>query len=100
MISTRRIAAAVGLAAGVAGLAVPSASATDAGVPLVGKPGAMTTLDSLTASGIPAQEKNRVPRVSQQLGAVKHLDELNQLNQLEQLVAPAAPVLGLLPAVH
>jgi hypothetical protein len=100
MISTRRIAAAVGLAAGIAGLAVPSASAADAGAPLVGQLGAMTTLDSLAASGIPAPEKDQVPRVSQQLEAVKHLNELNQLNQLEQLVAPAAPLLGLLPAIH
>lgn len=100
MISTRRIAAAVGLAAGVASLAVPSANAADAGVPLVGKLGATTALDSLATSGIPAPEKDRLPTVSEQLQAVKHLNELNQLSQLEQLVAPAAPVLGLLPAVH
>ncbi|GGS78105.1 MULTISPECIES: hypothetical protein [Streptomyces] len=100
MISTRRIAAAVGLAAGIAGLAAPQASAADTGTPLVGKLGVLTTLDSLAAGDIPAPQRERVPRVSEQLGELKHLRELNQLNQLEQVIAPAAPLLGLVGAVH
>ncbi|MFJ7147363.1 hypothetical protein ACIQVT_04050 [Streptomyces sp. NPDC100445] len=100
MISTRRIAAAVGLAAGIAGLAVPSANAASAGAPLVEKLGALSTLDSLPGAGLPAAEQERVPRVTDQLGALQHLKELNQLNQVEQVLAPAAPVLGLVSAIH
>ncbi|AKN73978.1 MULTISPECIES: hypothetical protein [Streptomyces] len=100
MISTRRIVAAVGLAAGVAGLAVPQAHAADTGAPLVGRLGALSTLDTLTAGDIPAPHRDRVPRVSQQLQELKHLRELNQLNQLEQVLAPAAPVLGLASGIH
>ncbi|SDO75047.1 hypothetical protein SAMN04487981_1138 [Streptomyces sp. cf386] len=78
MISTRRIAAAVGLAVGITGLAAPLANAhpvdtRNAGTPL----NPITTLDSLATTGIPAQHQNRVPRVSQQLG---HLDRINALN--------------------
>ncbi|MEU6595516.1 hypothetical protein ABZ923_41050 [Streptomyces sp. NPDC046881] len=100
MISTRRIAAAVGLAAGIAGLAAPQASAADTGAPLVGRLGALSTLDSLAAGDIPAPHKDRVPRVSEQVGELKHLRELNQLNQLEQVIAPAAPLLGLVQGIH
>ncbi|MEU7423326.1 MULTISPECIES: hypothetical protein [unclassified Streptomyces] len=100
MISTRRIAAAVGLAAGLAGLAVPSAHAAAGGTPLVGKLGAMATLDSLAASDLPAPDRDRVPRVSEQLKSLDHLQELNQLNQVEQVLAPAAPLLGLASAIH
>ncbi|MCS0602604.1 hypothetical protein NX794_15500 [Streptomyces sp. LP11] len=100
MISTRRIAAAVGLAAGIAGLAAPAANAADFDHSLVGKLGAMSTLDSLPGTGIPAPQKDRIPRLSQQLDSVKHLKELNQLNQLEQVLAPVAPVLGLLGGIH
>ncbi|AYN38032.1 hypothetical protein D9753_02670 [Streptomyces dangxiongensis] len=97
MISTRRIAAAVGLAAGIAALAVPSANAADAGTPSVGKFGALTTLDSLAGAGIPASEQDRVPRVTDQLQA---LDDLKELNQVAQVLAPAAPLLGGDSAVH
>ncbi|MBL1084376.1 hypothetical protein JK359_20805 [Streptomyces actinomycinicus] len=100
MISTRRIAAAVGLAAGIAGLAVPSANAAEAGAPLVGKLGAPTMLDTLAVSGIPESQQGRVPRVSEQMQSLEHLKELNQLSQVEQVLAPAAPLLGLVGAVH
>ncbi|MFF8861110.1 MULTISPECIES: hypothetical protein [unclassified Streptomyces] len=98
MISTRRIAAAVALAAGITGLAASSANAAG-GAPLVDKLGAVNTLDSLAVSGIPAQDQAKIPRVSQQLQAFNHLQELNQLNQVEQVLAPAAPVLGLASAI-
>ncbi|MEU3522527.1 hypothetical protein AB0E62_01390 [Streptomyces sp. NPDC038707] len=99
MISTRRIAAAVGLAAGIAGLVAPQADAANSGAPIIGKLGALSALDSLTAGDIPAPHRNRVPKVSDQLQELKHLRELNQLRQLEQVVAPAAPLLGLVNAV-
>ncbi|MEU3416142.1 MULTISPECIES: hypothetical protein [unclassified Streptomyces] len=99
MISTRRIAAAVGLAAGIAGLAAPQAGAATTGAPLIGKFGALSALDSLTAGDIPAPHRDRVPKVSDQVQELRHLRELNQLHQLEQVIAPAAPVLGLVNAV-
>ncbi|POX61595.1 hypothetical protein C3492_19945 [Streptomyces sp. Ru62] len=100
MISTRRIAAAVGLAAGIAGLAVPQANAAGTGAPLVGKLGALSTLDSLAVGDLPAEQRGRVPRPTEQLQELKHLKELNRLNQVEQVLAPAAPVLGLVGAIH
>ncbi|MFH9657267.1 hypothetical protein ACH4NF_02920 [Streptomyces sp. NPDC017248] len=100
MISTRRIVAAVGLAAGIAGLAVPQASAVGSGAPLVGKLGALNTLDSLTTGAVPASHRDQVPRVSGQVQELKHLRELHQLNQVQQVLAPAAPVLGLLGGIH
>jgi hypothetical protein len=96
MISTRRIVAAVGLAAGITGLAAPLAGAAEADAQNVGKPNPISTLDSLTASDIPEQHKHRIPRVSQQLTQLNRLNDLNQLHQATDL---AAPVTGLLPAI-
>ncbi|MFF9086312.1 hypothetical protein ACF1BE_07875 [Streptomyces sp. NPDC014991] len=100
MISTRRIAAAVGLAAGIAGLALPSANAADAGSPLAGKLGALSTPDSLADAGIPAPEQDRGPGVTDQMQGLKHLRDLEQLNRVGQVLAPAAPVLGLVAAIQ
>ncbi|NUP14708.1 MAG: hypothetical protein HOZ81_01080 [Streptomyces sp.] len=81
MISTRRIAAAVGLAAGLTGLAAPLANAHPADTRTAGpRLNPITTLDQLAQTGIPEQHKHRVPRVSQQLGG--------PLNQIKGL-APA-----------
>ncbi|GGX88150.1 hypothetical protein GCM10010358_47770 [Streptomyces minutiscleroticus] len=94
MISTRRIAAAVGLAAGLTVLAVPTASAA---VPAIGGMGpidADDTLNAVTRAGLPAEQQSAVPTVTDQLTG---LQQLNNLNQLEQLVAPVAPVFNLLP---
>ncbi|MEU2541368.1 hypothetical protein [Streptomyces iakyrus] len=68
MISTRRVVAAVGLAAGVTGLAAPMANAADAEAksPL----GPMATLDSLTVSDIPAEHKDEIPWPSSQPAGV------------------------------
>ncbi|WP_030749192.1 hypothetical protein [Streptomyces sp. NRRL S-31] len=98
MISTRRIVAALGLAAGITGLAVPTASA--AGAPDTGQISPMAALDSLTAGDIPAPYRKSVPRVSEQTHALNRLNELNRLGELWQVAAPVAPVTGLLPAVQ
>lgn len=97
MISTRRIVAAVGLAAGVTGLAAPLANAADASAPDNGKINPITMLDSLAAGDIPAEHRAELPRVSDQLHAMNRLNDLNQLHQVTDLVAP---VTGLLPAVQ
>ncbi|GAA3309364.1 hypothetical protein [Streptomyces cinereospinus] len=97
MISTRRIVAAVGLAAAVTGLAAPSAAAAGADSRGAGGFSPMATLDSLTVSDIPEEHKEEFPRPSAQLTQLKRLNDLNQLNQVTGLVAP---VTGLLPAVH
>jgi hypothetical protein len=96
MISTRRIAAVIGLAAGVTGLAAPMASAApeDAGAAPLSP---MATLDSLTVSDIPAEYKAALPRPSAQLA---ELNKLNDLNQLSQVTDLAAPVTQVLPAIQ
>ncbi|WP_316754271.1 hypothetical protein [Streptomyces herbicida] len=97
MISTRRIVAAVGLAAGVTGLAAPLANAADASAPDNGKINSIAMLDSLAVSDIPAEHRGEIPRVSDQLHSMNRLNDLNQLHQVTDLVAP---VTGLLPAVQ
>ncbi|MFJ2608431.1 hypothetical protein ACIQOU_11855 [Streptomyces sp. NPDC091279] len=94
MISTRRMVAAVGLAAGLAGLAAPLASAAEPAADS-GKINPMAMLDSLTTKEIPAQHQANLPKPSQQL---KELNGLNNLQEVGQVLAPAAPVLGLLGA--
>ncbi|WP_369174712.1 hypothetical protein AB5J49_45390 [Streptomyces sp. R28] len=79
MISTRRIVAAVGLAAGITGLTVPMANAADVGAPKAGSLNPIATLDSLAQTGIPEEHRQRVPRVSQHLGHLNHLNGLKQL---------------------
>ncbi|MEW2260199.1 hypothetical protein [Streptomyces sp. NPDC047869] len=99
MISTRRIVAAVGLAAGFAGLAAPMASAADTGAADTGRISPMTALDSLATTGLPADEQGQLPKVSEQLGGLNQIgspDGLGHLSQLTDLVAPAT---GLLPGL-
>ncbi|MGW2485943.1 hypothetical protein ACWCV9_01820 [Streptomyces sp. NPDC001606] len=98
MMSTRRIVAALGLAAGVTGLAAPLAQAASA--PDSGQINPMAVLDSLTVSDIPAQHKAEVPRVSEQVRPLNQLSELNRLSELHQVTDLVAPVTGLLPAVQ
>ncbi|MEU6669586.1 hypothetical protein [Streptomyces sp. NPDC046727] len=100
MISTRRIVAALGVAAGVTGLAAPLAHAAEASAAGAGRLSPMATVDSLTVSHIPAQYRAGVPRVSEQTRAMDQIDDLNRLNELWQVTGPVAPVLGLLPAVR
>ncbi|MHC5904594.1 hypothetical protein ACVNF4_11905 [Streptomyces sp. S6] len=100
MISTRRMLAAAALAAGVAGLAAPMASAADA-VPADGKVNPIALLDDLAVSDIPAEHQDKMPRVSSQVSEVKKLGGIpNELGQLHQLTDLAAPVTGLLPAIE
>ncbi|MEU9733101.1 hypothetical protein [Streptomyces sp. NPDC048002] len=97
MISTRRIAAAVGLAAAVTGLAAPLAGAAESKAPDTGSLSPMSMLDSLAVSDIPEQHEAAVPRPSAQLGQLNRVHELNQLHQVTDL---AAPVTGLLPGIQ
>ncbi|WEO93776.1 hypothetical protein A6P39_006980 [Streptomyces sp. FXJ1.172] len=100
MISTRRIVAVLGLAAGVTGLAAPLANAAPASAPHTGMINPMTTLDSLAVSDIPAAHKKQVPKVSEQMRALNRVNQLNKLNELHQVTDLAAPVTGLVPAVE
>ncbi|MFE7271618.1 hypothetical protein [Streptomyces sp. NPDC057623] len=79
MISTRRIVAAVGLAAGLTALTAPTADASGGDTPIAGRLDPVTTLDSLAATGIPERHKHRVPPVSQHLN---HLDQVKSLGRL------------------
>jgi hypothetical protein len=96
MISTRRIVAVAGLAAGVTGLAAPMASAAPVDADTA-RLSPMATLDSLTVSDIPAERKAEIPRPTEQLAQLNRLNDLNQLSQVTDL---AAPVTGLLPAIQ
>ncbi|MET8076745.1 hypothetical protein [Streptomyces sp. NPDC005303] len=97
MISTRRIVAAVGLAVGVTGLTAPLANAADAATPDGGQLNPIAVIDSLATSRIPAERKDEIPPVSEQLAGLNRLDDLNQLGQVTGLVAP---VMGLVPGVR
>ncbi|MFD5627690.1 hypothetical protein [Streptomyces sp. NPDC127072] len=94
MISTRRIAAAVGLAVGVTGLAAPMASAAVAPAPKPLNP--IAELDNLAVSEIPTKYQAAVPKVSTQLAGLNRLN--SGLDELHQLTDLAAPVTGLLEA--
>ncbi|MFI9832162.1 hypothetical protein ACIHIX_31280 [Streptomyces sp. NPDC051913] len=96
MISTRRIVAVVGLAAGVTGLAAPMASAAPADADAA-QLSPIAMLDSLALSDIPAERQAEIPRPSEQLAGLNRVNDLNQLTQITDL---AAPVTGLLPAIQ
>lgn len=94
MISTRRIVAAVGLAAGITALAAPLASASDSTIQ--NRDGSelnpISTIDSLAATGIPADRRAEVPRPSEQL---QQLNRLNNLGQLDRVAHMGAAGTGL-----
>ncbi|MGW4440857.1 hypothetical protein ACWELO_34930 [Streptomyces sp. NPDC004596] len=100
MISTRRIVTAVGLAAGVVGLAAPMAAAAGTGAPESGRLGPMTALDSLADTGLPAGQRDQVPAVSEQLGGLNQLTSPDGLGQLGRITDLVGPTTGLLPAVE
>ncbi|MFF5402809.1 MULTISPECIES: hypothetical protein [Streptomyces] len=100
MKSTRRIVAALGLAAGVTGLAAPLANAADASAAHTGRLNPMTVLDTVTAGDLPAEQQARMPKVSEQLKSLNQVSELNRLGELHQITDLVAPVTGLLPAVQ
>ncbi|MFJ7768477.1 hypothetical protein ACIQ1J_08710 [Streptomyces sp. NPDC097107] len=93
MISTRRIVAAVGLAAGVTGLAAPTASAAETGALGTEKLSVTQTLDSLAVSDMPAEDRARMPRPSQQL------NRLQDLQQLQHVTGLVSPLFGAIPAL-
>ncbi|MET8615909.1 hypothetical protein AB0N77_08175 [Streptomyces misionensis] len=99
MKSTRRIVAALGLAAGVTGLAAPLAAA-DASAAHPERLNPMTVLDTVTAGDLPAEQRARMPKVSEQLKSLNQVSELNRLGELHQITDLVAPVTGLLPAVQ
>ncbi|MFH8336729.1 hypothetical protein [Streptomyces sp. AM6-12] len=99
MISTRRIVAALGLAAGVTGLAAPLANAADASATHTGQINPMTVLDTLTTGNIPAEQRAQLPSTSEQLKALNQISRLEQLSELHQVTDIVAPVTGLVPAV-
>ncbi|WP_030675157.1 hypothetical protein [Streptomyces cellulosae] len=65
MNSTRRIAAAVGLAVGVIGLAAPLVQAAETTAPDAGELSPFTRFDPLGANDIPAAHRSDVVRISQ-----------------------------------
>ncbi|MFS8197868.1 hypothetical protein ACLVWQ_04190 [Streptomyces sp. CWNU-52B] len=98
MISTRRIVATVGLALSVTGFAVSSAGA--ATVPETGKLDPIAELDSIAVSDLPAEHRDKIPKISDGIQSLNELNGLYQLEQLHQVTDLAAPVTGLLPAVE
>ncbi|MFE0136145.1 hypothetical protein ACFWY6_31955 [Streptomyces sp. NPDC059037] len=78
MTSTRRILAAVALAAGASALAAPAANAATAPISPI------DTIDGLARTGIPEERRDKVPTIA---GHVGRLSEL------------AAPATGSVPAV-
>ncbi|MFE5190872.1 hypothetical protein [Streptomyces sp. NPDC056628] len=99
MKSTRRIAAAVGLAAGLTGLAAPLADAAPMPGPDAGLPTAVTTLDSLAVSGVPADRQGRMPRPSEQLTRLDQLKELSRAKRPRDFRPVDTPVTRMLPAL-
>ncbi|MET9075159.1 hypothetical protein [Streptomyces sp. NPDC004232] len=91
MISSRRIVAALGLAAGITGLAVPTANAAPTGAPHKALLNPMTTLDAIAVSDIPAAHRKEVPKVSEQMRALNRVDQLNKLDALHQVTDLAGP---------
>jgi len=95
MISTRRIVAAVGLAAGVTALAAPLASASDSTIQ--NRDGSelspISAIDSLATAGIPADRQAEMPRPSEQLNSLSRLNNLQQLDQVAHMgaVGPGLP---------
>ncbi|MEU6478713.1 hypothetical protein ABZ858_17795 [Streptomyces sp. NPDC047017] len=100
MISTRRIVAVASLAASVTGLAALPASAAGSPVPIVGRAVPVGLLDSVATTGVPADQQNRLPSVSEQLSGLQHVRDLNQVNRLEQVTGLVSPLFGLVPAIQ
>jgi hypothetical protein len=97
MISTRRIATAVGLAAGITGLAAPLANSAPADAPTAGMLNPVTTLDSLATTGVPADRRAKMPRPSDQLARLDQLKELSRAQRPQQVKALDTPVTRMLP---
>jgi hypothetical protein len=100
MIPTRRVVAAVGIAAGVTGLAAPLAGAADGAAQDAGRLNPVTTLDSLLVADLPDEHKDEIPRLSAQPAELNKVSELNRLNELHQVTDLVTPVTGLVPAIE
>lgn len=92
----RRITTVLAAAAALSPLAVSAANAAGPGQ-LVTPINPLTELDSIAATGIPAEDQAELPKMKNQLAGLSHLHDLGQLHQITDL---AAPVTGLLPAVE
>ncbi|WP_406508108.1 hypothetical protein [Streptomyces sp. NBC_00212] len=97
MISTRRIATVLAVAAGAAGLAASTASAAGPLDHLVKPVSPAGVLDAVATSDIPAEYRAQFPTTKQQLAG---LSRLNDLSKAKQLTDQAAPVTNLVPAVE
>lgn len=73
MISTRRIVAAVALAAGASALAAPAANAATAPTAPISPISPIGTIDGLAKTGIPEERRAEVPTVAGQLGQLTDL---------------------------
>ncbi|MFD9634657.1 hypothetical protein [Streptomyces violascens] len=97
MISTRRIATVLVVAAGAAGLAASAASAESPVDRLVKAADPATELDAIATSGIPAEYRAQFPTTRDQLAGLGHL---NDASKVTQLTDQAAPLANLVPAVE
>ncbi|MFI6050719.1 hypothetical protein ACIBCO_11605 [Streptomyces violascens] len=97
MISTRRIATVLVVAAGAAGLAASTASAESPVDSLVKAADPATELDAIATSDIPEEYRAQFPTTRDQLAGLSHL---NDVNKVTQVAGQAAPVAGLVPAVE
>ncbi|MEV0111668.1 hypothetical protein AB0H77_00230 [Streptomyces sp. NPDC050844] len=73
MISTRRIVAAVALAAGASALAAPAANAATAPTVPTAPISPIDTIDGLARTGIPEERRDEVPTVASQVGQLSEL---------------------------
>ncbi|MFD9489433.1 hypothetical protein [Streptomyces sp. NPDC059991] len=93
MISTRRIATVLALAAGVSGLGASAVSAAGpAGIQPISP---VAALDGPVQNSIPAEHRGEMPTVKAQLSQLNKLNDL----KLHQVADPGAPITGLQRAV-
>ncbi|WP_226598897.1 hypothetical protein [Streptomyces violascens] len=96
MISTRRIATVLVVAAGAAGLAASTASAESPVDRLVKAADPATELDAIATSNIPEEYRAQFPTTRDQLAG---LSRLNDANKVTQVADQAAPLTNLVPEV-
>ncbi|WP_228973033.1 hypothetical protein [Streptomyces sp. DH12] len=96
MTKTQRVLAALAVAAGATALAAPSAHAALVPAPGPQGPSLLSQVDDLAVSGIDPRYRSQVPRIMDQFGGLRGVQELGQLRQV---IAPVAPALGLVPGI-
>ncbi|MFD6414828.1 hypothetical protein [Streptomyces sp. NPDC060194] len=92
---TRRVVTALALLTGATGMAAPAAHAASVVEPTTISVG--DAVDGLSTTGLPAEHKERMPVVTEELDSLGQLDRLNELRQITDLVAP---VTNLVPSVQ